>query len=232
VVISYTISLDVAAETRDLLIKRVPGFTDSFVYLVYALSGGLPRELIRVSRRLVEVNQELRGTNRHPRLEDLAFKLVSEEAVEAIRATRSQFSRLTLNAGWVVFFERLRVASASLRSTSLSSLREMYGVIEKLSDVEAPGPAEQETAMEVTFAEDEREARRIARNFSAFAYFGITIIDAFSDKFFDLQVVRQRTAKGFEGSYEELAAARTELAISPASSLAMLRRFRESLGRT
>ena len=31
-------------ETRDLLLKRVPGFTDSFVYLSYALSGGLPRE--------------------------------------------------------------------------------------------------------------------------------------------------------------------------------------------
>ena len=32
-------------ETRDLLLKRVPGFTDSFVYLVHALSGGLPRQL-------------------------------------------------------------------------------------------------------------------------------------------------------------------------------------------
>ena len=38
------------SETRDLLIKRVPGFTDPFVYLAYALSGGLPRELIRIYR--------------------------------------------------------------------------------------------------------------------------------------------------------------------------------------
>jgi hypothetical protein len=62
----------------DLLLKRVPGFTDSFVYLVYALSGGLPRELIRVTRRLVEGNQKFASTGRHARLEDLAFILVKK----------------------------------------------------------------------------------------------------------------------------------------------------------
>jgi hypothetical protein len=89
-------------ETRDLLLKRVPGFTDSFVYLVHALSGGLPRELLRITRRLVDVNQELRRDGRqaglHPRLENLAFALVNEEIVESIRATRNQLARLTLPA--------------------------------------------------------------------------------------------------------------------------------------
>ena len=96
-------------ETRDLLLKRVPGFTDSFVYLSYALSGGLPRELIRVTRRLVEVNQKLGSINRYPRLEDLAFILVKENIVESIRATRAQISRLALNTDW-----------APLRNTAFS----------------------------------------------------------------------------------------------------------------
>ena len=122
-------------ETRDLLLKRVPGFTDSFVYLVYALSGGLPRELIRVTRRLVEVNQKFGNTDRHPRLEDLAFILVKENIVESIRATRAQISRLTLDATWVALFETLRSASTHLRSAPLSALRESCQVIQRLSEL-------------------------------------------------------------------------------------------------
>jgi hypothetical protein len=66
---------------------------------------------------------------------------------------------------------------------------------------------------------------------SAFAYFGITVIDAFSDRYFDLDEVRRRTASELNGSHEDLAAVRVELGVSAASSRMMLDRFRQSLGR-
>jgi hypothetical protein len=215
-------------ETRDLLLKRVPGFTDSFVYLVYALSGGLPRELIRVTRRLVEVNQKFGRTDRYPRLEDLAFILVKENIVESIRATRAQMSRLALDATWAGLFETLRSASTHLRSAPLSSLRESRQIIQELSELKMPSNnGEQATGN--TTGTDEDKAGRIIQSFSAYAYLSLTVIDAFSDRFFDLQTVQGNTASGSGGAYEELAFARAELSVSSANSRTMLARFYNTL---
>ena len=218
-------------ETRDLLIKRVPGFTDSFAYLAYALSGGLPRELIRVTRRLVEVNQESHTADLHPRLQDLAFALVKEELVEAIRATRNQVSLLTLHSNWAGFFETMRSASATLRHSSWlpMSMQESYGIIEVLSELEVPRPPKGLEAERAIVVSDEENARGIVGDFSAFSYFGLTVIDAFSDEFFDLQAVQHSTAYESGTMYEVLAVARTELSVSPASSRGLLSRFRNSL---
>jgi hypothetical protein len=217
-------------ETSDLLLKRVPGFTDSFVYLVHALSGGLPRELIRVTRRLVEVNGELNNTLRTPRLEELAFALVREELVEAIRATRNQMARLNLHANWAPAFEILRVASVTLRQTSFAPRSNMYCLIEDLSTMEAPKePSKAEGIGRVPAQQDEDAARQIVRDFTVFAYFGLTVIDAFSDKYFDWETVQQRSSGIPEGSYEALAVARAELTVSQENSRAIIQRFRESL---
>lgn len=217
------------SETRDLLLKRVPGFTDSFSYLVHALSGGLPRELILVTRRLVEVNQDLSHSDRHPRLEDLAFALVKEAVVEAIRATRSQLARLTLGANWTVIFERLRSSSITLGNASAFLTSEPYEVIKELSELKVPEILKDENSGQSAGVGDEGNARRITADFVAFSYFGMTIIDAFRDAYFDLRIIQRATAEGFEGSYEELALARAELSISPESSRIMLRRFRNSV---
>lgn len=216
-------------ETRDLLLKRVPGFTDSFVYLVHALSGGLPRELIRIARRLVDVNQEASTENLHPRLEHLAFCLVKEELIEAIRATRNQLARLMLHSNWTSFFEKLHSASTALRYASPFSVDESRHFIEELSELIAPGAPERVLTRRELVMKDEDEAGRIIRDFTAFSYFGLTIIEAFSDKFFDLEAVKQATANGSEGSYERLAVARAELIVSPENSRAMLRQFHDFL---
>ena len=216
-------------EARDLLLKRVPGFTDSFVYLVHALSGGLPRELIRITRKLVDVNQEAGTRSRVLRLEDLAFCLVREELIEAIRATRNQLARLALHANWTTFFERVHSASVSLRYASPFLTDRSYGLVKELSGLTAPDAPESVPTVRDLIQKDEEEAKRIVRDFTAFSYFGLTIIDAFSDEFFDLEHVRLCTAKRFAGSYEELAVARAELTVSPENSRAMLRRFRDRL---
>jgi hypothetical protein len=216
-------------ETRDLLLKRVPGFTDAFVYLVHALSGGLPRELMRITRRLVDVNQEARTANRHPRLQDLTFCLVKEELIEAIRATRNQLARLTLHTNWKGFFEKIHSAGTSLRYASPFSIHESYVFIKELSELTVPEVPEGVQTRRELVLRDEDEAERIVRDFTAFSYFGMTVIDAFSDRHFDFETVQQTTGRGSKGSYEELAVARAELTISPENSRAMLRQFRDFL---
>jgi energy-coupling factor transporter ATP-binding protein EcfA2 len=210
-------------EARGLLLKRVPGFTDSFVYLAHAMSGGLPRELIRVTRRLVDLNRELSTENHPARLENLAFAIAKEELIEAIRATRTQMSRLMLHAQWTDFFEKLRAASIRLRFASPFSVNESYNYIKELSELAPPNAPGGVTT-------NEEEAKRIVRDFSTFSYFVMTIIDAFSDTYFDLESVQDATTNGAsEGSYEELAIARTELAVSSENGRAMISRFRTTM---
>ncbi|MET8867380.1 hypothetical protein ABZW11_30925, partial [Nonomuraea sp. NPDC004580] len=92
--------------SKQLLQRRVPGFTDAFVRLVLALSGGLPRELIRVARRLVEINIEFEYELRLPQLAD---RLVREEIHEAVTGTRSQLAGTLISPEWGAVLDRLRL---------------------------------------------------------------------------------------------------------------------------
>jgi KAP family P-loop domain len=234
------------AEARNLLLRRVPGFTDPFVYLVHALSGGLPRELIRVSRRLLEIHLEraaytsaqaslnaATGDTGHTttlnrpyaaysRLEDLTLALVQEAVVEALDAARKEISQLLLRAAWASVHDAIRLASVTLKQND--SRRAAYLTIEHISQIHTDGH-------DSGTPENEDAARRVLDRLSAFAYFGITVIDVFSDRYFDLDEVRRRTASELNGSHEDLAAVRVELGVSAASSRMMLDRFRQSLGR-
>jgi energy-coupling factor transporter ATP-binding protein EcfA2 len=227
-------------EARSLLLRRVPGFTDAFVYLVHAMSGGLPRELIRMSRRLVEVHLKwtaagqnpghLAATRRRPmhgppansQLGDLAPALVQEAVIEALEAARDQMSYLLLGSAWAHVFDELRLASAALRRDDYPR-GAAYLVIKKISRMQANVPHS-------GTSEDEDIACRILDRLSAFAYFGITVMDAFSDRYFNLDRAKIAADYQLRGSYEELAAARSELTVSAASSRMMLDRFRQSLG--
>jgi hypothetical protein len=106
----------------------------------------------------------------------------------------------------------------------------MYCLIEDLSTMEAPKePSKAEGIGRVPAQQDEDAARQIVRDFTVFAYFGLTVIDAFSDKYFDWETVQQRSSGIPEGSYEALAVARAELTVSQENSRAIIQRFRESL---
>lgn len=220
-------------ETRNLLGKRVPGFTDSFVYLVHALSGGLPRELIRVTRRLVEINQEMRNsgkeTGQRPRLENLAAALVKEATIEAIRAARNQLARLALPTELTVLFGKLHTASIVLASASPFAVDTSYDIIAELSEMKVTDYADGTHASGPALHADVERARRIVSDLAVVAYFGIAVIEAFSDRYFDLDLVRDITARRVPGSYDELAVARAELSVSPDNSREMIRRFRDSL---
>jgi hypothetical protein len=141
-------------EARTLLLKRVPGFTDSFAYLVYALSGGLPRELIRVTRRLLEINLAAARTGDYLRLSDLTRALVTEAVIEALDAARNQLSRLDLSPDWAGYFDSIRSASAMLREVpprssdrtrepgdmppDPSAAVDIYEIVERISKLTEP----------------------------------------------------------------------------------------------
>jgi hypothetical protein len=215
-------------EARQLLSKRVPGFTDSFVFLALALSGGLPREMIRVARRLVELNHRPEEDQPFPKIGDLAFRLVAEGIAEVLRTSRNQLARLSLPGSWGDVFGHLRDAMVVLRDEAVpyEECRKTIGGLCSLRPPEAASPPEaagQERA-------DEIAAAKTIAGLAAFAGYGITVIEAFDNDDFDLPAVRENVRDTSGGSYAELAAARLELGVSPDSSRSIIRRFRERSG--
>ena len=215
-------------EASNLLLKRVPGFTDSFVYLVHALSAGLPRELIRVTRRLVDVNSDRTTPRRHRRLEDLAFALVREHLAEGLRAARDQMSRYALPDRWSALFENLRMDNVILNRSPWAQRDEIYHTIERLARLRPPERQPDKIDVSPSADNEEVAAIRVTASLSCFAYFGLTVIDAFADPTFDIDAVRQVTEADSAGSYAELAAARLELSSSPVACASIITRFREA----
>lgn len=211
-------------EARDLLLRRVPGFTDSFVYLVYALSGGLPRELIRVTRRLIEINRDQQVHGNLPRIADLALALVAEQMAEALDAGRIQASRLNLDADWAPLLDAMRSSSVELKRGSART-SQAFSVLGGIAEMRTPCSTVKVYGGAATNELD--RAARIVDGLAAFAAFGTTLIDAFSDDAgFSLEEARKRAEAGAANAYEELAGARAELAISPTSTRMILARFR------
>lgn len=72
-------------ESRDLLQRRVIGLSTPFALLCHVLSGGVARELIRTTRRLLWLH-DTAGTDRLPPLATLLTGAELAERVEAVRA--------------------------------------------------------------------------------------------------------------------------------------------------
>ena len=222
VVVVDALELD---EARELLSTRVPGFTDSFVFLALALSGGLPREMIRVARRLVEVNHQETKEQFFPKIGDLALRLVAEDVAEVLRTSRNQLARMSLPESWGDIFYQLRTAIALLRS-EMASPEEHKKIISGLCSLRSPDASNQSTD-QVT---DELAATKIVVGLATFACYSITVVEAFDNDYFDLQAARQTAQDATGGSYTVLAAARLELGISPESSQSIIDRFRAQTG--
>ena len=213
-------------EARELLSARVPGFTDSFVFLALALSGGLPREIIRVARRLVDVNHEEEAKEKSfPRIGDLALRLAVEDVAEVLRTSRSQLARMTLPDSWGGVFYQLRATMLLLRSDTTPPM-ERRKAIRDLCSLRPPDFPDESANQDA----DEAAAVKILDGITAFASYSFTIIEAFDNDFFDLHTARITVPSTSGASYMELAAARMELGISPESSQSIVRRFRIESG--
>ncbi|MGP3934576.1 hypothetical protein [Nonomuraea sp. KM88] len=201
---------------RLLLQRRVPGFTEPFVWLGLVLSGGLPRELIRVARRLVEINMEFEYALRLP---DLTDRLVREELHEALTGTRAQIGRLPATPECGALLDRLHQLSRPLEPDApLGDLRSSLKELAVLASEQPP-----------VLNPDDLPLRTLVTELSTLAFLGMTVSDAFKDNCFDL-MAGQDPAQPAAGPYLELAAARRELSISAGSCRAAVQRIRVGMG--
>ncbi|MEV5744842.1 AAA family ATPase [Microbispora rosea] len=201
------------SEAAQFLQLRVPGFTQPFVHLAYALSGGLPRELLRVTCRLIEVNAEGRP---QPKLPELARLLVREEVHEAIEGTRLRLAQLSHDTDGELLSELRRRLGAF---TPQADLAELPSGLRILAGLTVPagqaGPTGQAGP-----------AAAVLAGLAAFADFGLAVVEAFDR--FALQPVPASTSDPLQ--YVLLAEARRELSLSPAACRSLLGDIRSDLG--
>lgn len=103
-------------DARDIITARVIGFPDSLLAYCLVSSAGLPRDLIREARAIIDWTAEVRPV---PPWEDIARSVVFERAQDAM----STYTRMGVDLAqipvWTAALERLRTDPDDLLSTEL-----------------------------------------------------------------------------------------------------------------
>jgi hypothetical protein len=97
-------------DSTTLLQTRVVGFTEPFVALAHALSGGLPRDLIRYTRKIIEINHRIG----QPELNVLANHLLTEELIQTLSGFRVLLGNRPHSVEWGLAQHRLHATIAHL----------------------------------------------------------------------------------------------------------------------
>ncbi|MFF9034901.1 P-loop NTPase fold protein [Streptomyces sp. NPDC014892] len=195
-------------EARVLLQTRVPGFTNPFVALVYALSGGLPRDLIRFTRKVVEIRHRTDRTD----LRGIAGSLLLEEVSE----TLSGF--------------RVVLGSQPHDAASGELLHDLHGSVDRLRLV-PPGADVRRTLHRELHRIASRDAptddslRAQWAELSAYMLFAMTMVDVFVPRRSDEETGPNRLLTDTERLIQ-LGAARLELGVSADSARLALERLR------
>jgi hypothetical protein len=214
-------------ESRHVLRERVIGLPVPFLLLAHCMSGGLPRDLIRVARTLVDINA---GQGGGGSLDDLCSRLVALELERKVRAARVAARGIGTEPhascflGWS---EQLEVEEPKAKE-----LFDFAADVDRFVAQEMP-------CFKRTDGEDPYSIQRgdreklidLAIELGALAYFFGTILDGFTADagqhyFRDLE----RRPEGCPAS-ETLAGARQEFATNRRAAWRLISEFREMQGR-
>ncbi|MFF3286622.1 hypothetical protein [Streptomyces sp. NPDC003023] len=207
-------------ESRGILARRAPHLTPPFVLLAHALSGGIPRDLIRYARRLSEAQRNLG----HPELEDVTHHLVREElagTLDGFRALLALEDAGRPESGPLL--HQLHVMVRMLHTGDDVTEETVQARLQDLADSLVPvlaAPCPQPVVAAEPDAPDLGQAA-LWREAMACIYFALTLMQIFGRPDFENRRERAR-GKGAHGELERLAEARQELAISPFSTHTIL----------
>ncbi|WP_225827846.1 hypothetical protein [Streptomyces naphthomycinicus] len=204
-------------QSERILQKRAPGISPPYMTLVHALSGGIPRDLIRYGRRVMETENKTGAVE----LSDISRKLILEELYETLSGFRVLLSRQEWTEEASPVLESFRRLMAHLKSGTTDP----HVIHRHLSD----------------FAEGRREfdffggglqleaaTSRLLLEASSYAYFSLTLLDIFGAEGFTRR--SEDASLRPQGDPQLLADARQELAVSPYTARSLLRSIRRAWG--
>jgi hypothetical protein len=198
------------ADTERLLAPRVIRMPIQFVTLCYCLSAGLPRDVIRTARSLIQLRKE----SNQRRLGELTRNLVERELEAKLRATSVTICRLSgpESARALDWLGQL-----TLVTPSIAALTSAIGTKPPLLPASPADGANGRDSVE-----------QIVNEFTGYWYFCATLVEIFTNG-----LKRPRMLVGEQGiaesqSFERLALARQDFAVSPSLALVRLDAFRSA----
>ena len=212
-----------ASQSLELLQRHVVGFPDIFILLCHCLGGGLPRDVVREARALLDENRRLRS----PEKEDLQW------AKSGLAPNVEKLATL--------------VVDRDIRSLKRGLLNKMHnlhhqdlpiGVQSRLADKNWPGDSTAQALLMLQDLLDIQDAHSELRLEAASAiYFYVTVRDSFTER---VNVIRKwvkdiprrsgvRKA-GADDLIEDLARIRSLLQSSSTVALREINRIRKELG--
>lgn len=199
------------AQSEAIMGKRATDLPRPYVQLAHTLSGGVPRDLIRYGRRMLEMHEEISSAREAKAVEltEISRRLIVEELNDTLSGFRTLLAKQRWNqenAGWLSTY---RVVMDHLRYADPASTHELLRALEYLASSASAPPAGSPGAPPETAAQLIAEA-------SAYTYFGLTLLQVFQPDGYEVR--RDRAGAAQAGDLQFLAEARLELSVSPFSA--------------
>ncbi|WDV55084.1 hypothetical protein PV963_34390 [Streptomyces coeruleorubidus] len=207
------------AESKDMLERRAPELSEPYSLLAHALSGGLPRDLIRYGLRIMEIEDKTRFFE----LTDISRQMILEELAETLAGFRTLLGKEQWTAD---------------TSTILLSFRSLMGHLQYLCP--CPSTDLHRALQHVAFYDLDQQlgptaaavpesTRLLIDEASTYVLFSLTLLDIFGRP--DLARRRADAARhGPDGDPDLLAQARQELEVSPYSARPLIAAIRSAWG--
>jgi hypothetical protein len=190
-------------DSTRLLNHRIIGLPDPFICLAHCLSGGLPRDLIRIARAMVSLTGEAKT------LEEVTCKLLGEDLQRKASAFRSIISKIDSCEPYT---------SLLMRHVELHTAPESSLLFRAAKNAALQGAREDEFYADLLSLQSE---------YLAYLYFTATMLQVFSNRLRPEQLIRGR-ASAHAGSFEMLASARQLLSVNARFAWLRLDEFREA----
>jgi hypothetical protein len=198
-------------ESTQLLGKRANRLGRPYVMLAHALSGGIPRDLIRYARRMAHV-----GDKTELEMIVISRRLILEELAETLAGFRTLLSKLPWTQD---------------NGSILGSFRGISGLLRKPCSCGVLDYALEDFAFHPPTSTDSLsdDARQLIDEASAYAYFSLTLLSIFGTDGLGRRTEEASDNRPY-GAPETLGEARQELAVSPYSARPLITEIRKAWG--
>jgi hypothetical protein len=192
-------------ESRKLLSSRLIGLAEPFVCFCHCYSGGLPRDLIRVARAMMD----LAHADTAPTLAQVCAALTGTAIEQAARLAQRELRPLGHVTSAV---ELIRLADGP--RLAAQGPGELFATVGRLAG---------------TTSEAEAPAAAVRLELATFLYFALTLREVFDDDLTKDQIVKASVDAG-PGSFETLARARQAFGENVMQAWLLVEQFRTAWG--
>ncbi|WP_143589804.1 hypothetical protein [Streptomyces africanus] len=211
-------------ESVAILQQRVRRLPYPYAVLAHALSGGIPRDLIRYALRLVE----LRESTSYVELRDISYLMLTEELSDTLAGFRTLLAGQPWTAGTAHVLTGYRMLTEQLDASCPHRREALVRALQAFVWPAAPASGEPGSAADTEEALPETTRLLIAEA-RAYAAYGLTLLQVFTPSGFD-QRSAEIGAREPDGATQRLADMRLELAVSPYSARELIHRVRRAWG--